>query len=154
VWWRGRTWCCQTRALHATVVEPRHSHNNVHSAPCERANQPMAGGFGVHLFWQLSNVHSPQIAYASGTRCISLASRLSRPSRPFRCMNNKPWSPSAVTHDLLAGDQRAAPSWICVPAAHLLDQVWSVVERLATMPPPMSSWGDERATDLAGLTTI
>ena len=55
------------------------------------------------FFWHLSNVtdDGPQIAYASGTRCISLASAsgLSRPSRPLICMNNEPWSSSAVTHD-------------------------------------------------------
>jgi hypothetical protein len=104
-WWcggEGRTWCRQAPVLHATVIEPRLSHGDV----LWRTNPPRADGFQVRLLAAVKsnvNVHGPQIAYASGTRCISLASGLSRPSRPLRCMNNEPWSPSAVTHDACRG---------------------------------------------------
>ena len=114
-WERTRWWWCGggsgsgsgsgsgggKRVLHATaVVEPRDFTRRCASGG--RGGWPALGRWLAScVFWQLSNVtvHGAQIAYASGTRCISLASGLSRPWRPLRCMNNQPRSPSAVTHD-------------------------------------------------------
>jgi hypothetical protein len=101
-WWcggEGRTWCRRARVLWILLSsnhEP--SHDDVALAAGPGRLGPVASQC---VFWQVSNVtvDGPQIAYASGTRSISLASGLSRPWRPLRCMNNEPWSPSAVTHD-------------------------------------------------------
>lgn len=52
-----------------THTHPHHTHTRTHT----HTQAPWAGGFAVRDSGSCQVSHGPQIAYASGTRCISLA---------------------------------------------------------------------------------